>query len=457
MRAGHFWLASFAILPLVGAPLMTDRAFRRFGLACRVVLAGAVGTVVLSWTMTAFALVGVRWGPMTLFVSAAVVFALRFAVHGHPGKAPSPRSLEGQGEGRSSPSRAWGESRGRSVTTVAALAITAISFLAAFAAAAATRSTSPDLLLFWGPKAQQFAAARTIDAEFLSTPFLEYMHIYYPPLVTNVLAFGTMVAGRFPWGAVTLTFPLLLAAIAVGLSGILQTDGPRSAARTTTALAVSAISLIGIHASVAGNAEAFLLFFEMLALAILLTPASRSVAGQLLAGLLLAGAVTSKVEGLPFAVATVALFIAVEYRSARPLARTLLIILGPGIVALGTWFAFGAARNLFRGYRGYGEINAVHWESLPGILSAIGLGLWKTGYALPWLVPLSILLLTGLKVRRALLPVGVAILLAGFVVFTYVTTAGDPALLIGWSAARVFSPLAGLFALAAWCTQSQSQ
>jgi len=68
-------------------------------------------------------------------------------------------------------------------------------------------------------------------------------------------------------------------------------------------------------------------------------------------------------------------------------------------------------------------------------------------------VPLSVLLLTGPRDRRAFLPGGVAILLASFLLFTYLTTAGDPTLLIGWSAARVFSPVAGLLTVAAWCSR----
>lgn len=443
MRAGYLWLASLAIFPLVGAPLVKHPAFRRFGLACRVVLAGGVGVVLVSWTMTVFALAGVRWGPLFVLVSVAVAFALRLALRGDPGNVPSPRTRgEGRGAGRSS------------ITEVAALAITAISILATLAATLSGLSTSPDLLLFWGPKAQQFAAARTIDAAFLSAPFLEYLHVYYPPLVTNVFAFGAMIAGRFPWGAATLTFPLLLAATAVALTGILKTESDAPSAAATAALATSAIALLGIHAMVAGNAEPFLLFFEILAVALLLTPAAASEAGKLVAGLLLAGAATSKVEGLPFVLAAVALFAVIEYGSARPLARTLLLVLGPSVVALSTWFAFGLARNLFRGYRGYGEVGSIRWENLPGILSAVGLALWKAGYALPWLVPLSVLLLTGPRDRRAFLPGGVAILLAGFLLFTYLTTAGDPTLLIGWSAARVFSPVAALLALAAWCSRA---
>ncbi|MDQ5873307.1 MAG: hypothetical protein M3547_13990 [Acidobacteriota bacterium] len=438
MRPGYLWLASFAVFPLVGAPLVKHPAFRGFGLACRIVLAGAVGAVVLSWTMTVFALAGVRWGPPLLLVSVAVAFVLRRLLRGDHGNVPSPRTRgEGRGEGRFS------------LTEALALAITAISILAAFTATVAARSTSLDLLLFWGPKAQQFAAARTIDAAFLSAPFLEYLHVYYPPLVTNVFAFGAMIAGRFPWGAATLTFPLLLAATTIALSGVLRTDTARSAAHSTTALAVTAFSLLGIHASVAGNAEPFLLFFETLALAVLLTPAAKSAAGQLLAGLLFAGAAASKVEGLPFLAAAVLFFFLVEPVARRAVGSTLLRLLGPAALSVGTWLAFGATRKLFYGYQSYGRFSEIHWEHLGSLLSGLGTAFWKAGYALPFLVPLVVFLATRGKTRRALLPLGVAVALAGFFAFTYLHSETDPKVWIGWSAARVFSPLTALFALAA--------
>lgn len=443
MRSGYLWLATFVAYPLVGAPLLKHPAFRRFGFACRVVLAGAVGLVLLSWTMTLFALAGVRWGPPLLLVSVAVAFALRRALRGAPDSVPSPRVRgEGLGEGRPT------------ATTVAALAITATSILAAFAATMSGLATSSDLLLFWGPKAQQFAAARTIDVDFLRTPFLEYMHVYYPPLVTSVFAFGAMIAGRFPWGAATLTFPLLLAATAVGLAGILKTEPDAPSAAATAALTTSALGLLGIHAMVAGNADPFLLFFEVLAVALLLTPVAGSDAGKLAAGLLLAGAAGSKVEGLAFLLATVSVFLLVERARRGSIPKTLLLLAGPTLLTLGSWFGFGAARKLFYGYQGYGKFLDVRWDHLDEVVAGFGSALWKAGYALPFAVPLLVLLLTPGKTRRALLPIGITLALTGFIAFTYLHGETDPNVWIGWSAARVFSPLTALLALAAHCSRA---
>jgi hypothetical protein len=445
MRGGYLWIASFLAYPIVGAPLLKHSAFRAFRFPTRAVLSGGVGMVLVSWTMTLFALVGVRWGPLVLLVAAALAFALRLLLPREDVQAaPSPR-LRGEG---------WGEGRSSRATALLAFLFTFLSLLAALAATLAARSTSPDLILFWGPKAQQFAAARTIDVAFLKAPFLEYVHVYYPPLVTNVFALGAMIAGRFPWGAATLTFPLLLAATAIGIGGILRTEVGAARAAAGSALATSALALVGIHASVAGNAEPFLLFFEILAVALLLTPAAATTGGRLLAGLLLAGAATAKVEGLPFVLAAAVLFVLADRERSRPVARTLLFLLGPTAVALGSWFAFGRINALFRGYRGYGEVLAIRWDQLSEIATAIGSALWKTGYALPWLAPFAVWLLAGAKKGRVFLPIGAAAALLGFLVFTYLTTESDPRLLIGWSAARTLSPASALLALAAFASRT---
>ena len=53
----------------------------------------------------------------------------------------------------------------------------------------------------------------------------------------------------------------------------------------------------------------------------------------------------------------------------------------------------------------------------------------------------------------AALPLGTAAALAGFLVFTYLHLADDPARWISWSAARVFAPIPVLFTLAAACSR----
>ncbi len=83
------------------------------------------------------------------------------------------------------------------------------------------------------------------------------------------------------------------------------------------------------------------------------------------------------------------------------------------------------------------------------LLSSIGQALSSAGWALPFLLPLAVLLATKGRWRLALIPVGTALLLAGFFVFTYLH--GDPnlRLWILWSAGRIFSPVAALLTVAA--------
>jgi hypothetical protein len=216
-----------------------------------------------------------------------------------------------------------------------------------------------------------------------------------------------------------------------------------------SALTVSAIAFLGIEADVAGNAEMTLLLFETLAIALLLSDEAAEASTQLLAGILLAGAAAAKVEGLPFAVTAGTLFFAVRPRGQGAPAATAARLFLPAAAMLATWFAFGATRRIFLGYSGYGRFLDLHPDHLRIVLSAVGRSLAVTGHALPWLVPLACLLLALPLSRLGMLPIGTAAVLTGFFLFTYIHRAEDPSLWISWSAPRIFSPVAMLFALAA--------
>jgi hypothetical protein len=326
----------------------------------------------------------------------------------------------------------------------------------ALAATSAGAASSPDLLFFWGPKAQQFALARSFDTGFMRDAFHQYMHSYYPPLVTNLGAFASMAAGRMSWTGATLTFPLLLAALAIGLPGTLSGWlGPRRSA-AIAALTVAALAYLGTEADIAGNGDMPLLLFEALAAALLLSGSGAEGPAQLLAGLLLSGAAAAKVEGLPFVLSAVALFLLTRPEASRPLWKTAARLLLPTVVALSAWFAFGATRRLFFGYSEYGRFLDLHPDHFPVVVAAIARALWSAGHGLPWLVPLACLLAALPLSRRAWLPLGTAAALTAFFLFTYIHRAEDPSLWISWSAARIFSPVAMLFALAAICTQDPS-
>ncbi len=415
-------------MPLAGWPLLAHPAYRTLSRISRLSLSAAVGAVLVSFWMTAFALVGLLWRiPVIILAAAATAFLLRFLLQTEHVLEPAPKLKPTPVE-------------------ILSILLTSIAVAWALLAAASSAATSVDLLLFWGPKAQAFASARTIDAKFLNEPLLVYLlHASYPPLITNLFAFGAMAAGRFPWGAAALTFPMLLAALALALPAILGLAAPRPIARTCSALIVVALGLAGSVFFAAGNGDPALWLFETLAAAVLIGPAALTRSGQLLAGLLLAGAAGAKVEGLPFAAAVAVLFLLVRRREMR-IGPASLLLFAPTVLALAPWFAFGIVRHLFVGYGGYGRFSEIHWNRLGIVLSAIGDALWSAAFALPFFLPLLALIVFR-KSRLAIIPAGVSVLLSLFFVFTYLHGDPDPREWISWSAGRIFAPLAGLLAI----------
>ena len=439
MRAGYSWLLSLASCPLAGWPLLAHPSYRRLSFPCRLGLSCAAGAVLISGWMTVFALLGIPWQPLVLVLVAVLVsYLLRFLL---PFSEAAVEDV---------PAR---ESR-TSLAEKLALVVIVGSVLIALAAAATASATSPDLLLFWGPKAQAFAAARTVDPAFLGDPFLGYTHPSYPPLVTNLYAFASIVAGRLAWGAATLTFPLAVSVLALALPGLLRRAAPRQIAWGCSALAVSAFGFLGNELDVGGNGDPWLWGFETLAMATLVGDFAARRAGQLLAGLLLAGAVTAKIEGLPFALAAVALFLLLRSKESQPGAAAAFLFL-PSAVSLGAWLTFGATRRIFYGYEQYGRFLDVHWDRLPLVLSEIGNVLWSAGWALPFLLPLAALIAAPRKSRWILLPLGVSAALVAFFVLTYLHGNESPKEWIGWSAGRIFSPIAAFLATASVCRRTR--
>ena len=280
-----------------------------------------------------------------------------------------------------------------------AAAICAASVLVSAASSLSASATSPDLLLFWGSKAQAFASARTIDDVFLGEPFLRFLHTSYPPLVTNAYAFATIVAGRLSWMAAVATFPLLLAALAVALPAVLRTSVSRRDALGATAFITASFALAGHALDMAGNADMALLFFEILAVALLLAPKEDDAPAELMAGLLFAGAAAAKVEGLPFVIAAGGLLM-LRRRPPRRLARTAALTLLPSVLSLGVWFAYGRRYFLFSGYESYGPTFDVHLSRVGIVLGEILRSFWSTGAALPWLLPIVALAVTARRHLR---------------------------------------------------------
>ena len=114
---------------------------------------GGTGPILPSIETRTVALAGWRWGTILVLASAAVAFALRGLIPKESGLAPSDARAERRDEGQA-----------RTLVSIAFILI-AISILAALLATLSARSTSPDLLLFWGPPfavSLPFVAARLL-------------------------------------------------------------------------------------------------------------------------------------------------------------------------------------------------------------------------------------------------------------------------------------------------------
>jgi hypothetical protein len=204
----------------------------------------------------------------------------------------------------------------------------------------------------------------------------------------------------------------------------------------------------------AGNGDPWLWTFEVLAMAILIGPAARTRGGQLLAGLLLAGAVTAKVEGLLVGITVVLLFLILRRKEIKIFSAAAFLAV-PGAVSLGAWFWFEASRRIYHGYEQYGRLLEVRWDRLPLVLSQVSRALWSAGWALPFLLPVAALLLAPGKPARSLgIPLGVSIAVSAFSIFTYLHGSADPSPWIEWSAGRIFSPVFAFLALASLCRRA---
>jgi hypothetical protein len=429
---GFKWLFSLALCTIAGIPLLQHSEYRRFNLIGRALMATAVGAVSLSWAMTVLALLDLRWHALSL-VGAAILVGCCLRLF-----------LRDRSENLTHKSIA----KQLGIIGVIALAF-GIGIVAVVALATrAGQTTSPDLLFFWGPKAQRFARVRTIDASFLADPTLDYIHPDYPPLLTNIYAFATMAAGAFSWWAAAAVFPITLAGIGLAVAAILASGQSRISAVLNAVLMTSALGVIGAQTAVGGAAEMPLLFFEMMAVSLLILEKSETKGIMLVAGLCLAGAAGTKVEGLPF-VAAVGVFLAFALRERAKRVRTLAFLMIPTVVTLGTWFLFGRVNGIFWFYRGYGSIQNLRLAHVPIVAEEMLRSVASVSYGLPFVLPLTALLLASSRRCIAALPIAVSLALIGFLMVTYLSARDDPRQLISWSAGRVLSPVAGLLCLAA--------
>ncbi|HWS71290.1 MAG TPA: hypothetical protein VN605_04220 [Thermoanaerobaculia bacterium] len=298
------------------------------------------------------------------------------------------------------------------------------------------RETCADLLYIWAPKAIRFALVGKVDPFFLGFPHYSLMHADYPPLLTLLFSFATLVAHRFSWWGALLLTPISLLATALAFRAITRDAiGDRLANRY--ALLLAAMLACGFASGmVGGAADPTLLLYELIAVtALTFAPDDRGA--RLLAALCLGAAVFTKVEGALFAFVTVGAFVVCNRRLwLRALAMSI-----PTIVFFGSWFLWARHYGLLDIY-GWGK-NPLHPEVARTVFTGT---LRQAGYEaayLPWIAPL-VLLGFGRNFRRAALPLLVAIGSIGYVLFFYFHSP-DPQWWIASSAMRVLlTPVACL-------------
>ena len=268
-----------------------------------------------------------------------------------------------------------------------------------------TRSTSVDLVYFWGVKAVRFAQERAINVPLLGWLYFSHAVPDYPPLVPVVAAWSALVSGPTPWrGELFFAAFCLIATIPLVLSFLRRRLGD-AGATAVTAFWTAALAISLAFSYSGGNAEAPLLFFETIAGVALLTEKKGDPeVSRFLPALALAGAVLTKVEG---SVGAALLITGVVLRDRlqkreRVLAGAVALLAAP-LAALALWFGFQYASHLQVGYRAHGEFFVLHFEYLGAILRS-GVAYLAAGTSgLAWLFPILVLLLLG-RDRRAALP-----------------------------------------------------
>jgi hypothetical protein len=418
---GILFLAAFVGLPLVGAAPILSRRWKGLSFGGAVASAAAVGAVILCAEMFALTVARVPWTPGLLLAAPAVAIAIVV------------------GRARTVAVRVAGPRADRATPAAVGLLLIAGAALALVAYAAMTaRVTSSDLHLFWAAKGERFGLERRIDADFLGRADHRLMHSDYPPLWPCLYGFGTMLGGRFAWGASLATLPLFLALSVVAVASFARR---RLGSLEAAGLAAAFASLFGFLLSVfmtAGGADPPLLFFETLALCLVVF--ARDEPGAFVfAGIALAGATWLKLEGIAFGWAVIAAAaIAVRPLSLRKLAQ----LAAPPLIAYGTWMAFCRAHDLLDTLASHrflvtGErLRTIAW----GMLRAASM---ESGY-LPWVLVVLLFVL-----RRPGREAAVAVLVAAFVAAFdgafYLAAKGDPTVWITMAGPRTLvTPLMAL-------------
>lgn len=399
---------AYLLLPLAGIAVWRLESVRALALDGRLAIAGAAGAVFMTLVMAVMSSIGLEWSRTRL----TIVLLLAIAAGAWKARLRlAPVSLP----------------RSAAIFAIAVLlAITAYGLLTA-------RETIGDLLFFWGPKGVHFARAGAIDVDYLRDPHHFMQHRDYPPLLPLLYAWSIEIAGGFSWWGAVLSSGLCLAAIVAIVRACARDD-------LAALLTVSVLAWAFASGRVAGGADPVLLLFAAMAVAALLFLRDRR-SQTIIAAIGVAGAAVVKVEGASFVVA-IAVAMLVDR---RPLRQIVAVVL-PGLALLGSWIAFLIHAQLLDTYLGPGAF------SLRYLREALGSTVRHASYNafwIPWIAPLIVIALG--NVRRVRLPLSVAALLFGAMLYVYLKSPTDPSVFwIPSSAQRVLlTPLLMLLLAAA--------
>lgn len=399
-------VAALLLVPLAGIAIWRLDGVRELALDARIAIAGAAGALATGLIMSAMSLLGIPW------TRTRVAIALLAVIVAGLWKLRRTRSMPMRRDPVA-------------LTLMAALfALTAYGLLTA-------RETTGDLMFFWGPKGIHFARLGGIDVDYLRDPHHFLAHRDYPPLLPLLLSWSRIVSREFSWWAALLLSGFCLA----GITAMVRIRDDRSALLTLAILAWAFA-----QARVAGGADPLLLFFEVTAVAAL-TFLRDARAQTIVAAIGVAGAVMTKVEGASFAIAVI-LAMLIDRRPWRQIVKVML----PAAVLLGAWLTFLIRAQLLDTYLGPGTLSFQYVRELAkSLVSYASYDAWW----IPWIAPLGIVALG--SARRARLPLAVAVLTFGVIVYVYLKSPGDPSVFwIPTSAWRVLlTPLAMLLIAAA--------
>ena len=418
---GGLFFGALAALPAFGWGLVPRRASSWMPRPAGLAVAAGLGALAIGVEMLAMSALGIRWTAVRIAAGPLLLTALRLARRGRDAGLGWPRAgLLG------------------SAALAASLAVIAY-------AAFTTRATAADLLLFWGAKAERFAIAGGIDVAFLRDRNHWGVHSDYPPLLSCVWAFASLVAGRFAWGASLGTLPLFSGLLVLAAWGLARLEQDERGAAASAALLGALLCATLPIAATAGNADPVLLFFEGTALLLLVFARERPGATPI-AGALVAAAVLTKFEGGFFAAALVAASL-LTGRERRNRWREAAILAAFPAAALAGWLAFCRSRALFD-FLGHAPRLYVDAGRLAVVVRGLAAGADYGAAWAPWIVAAALLLLA--RPSRGLgLALGAAAFTAAADVLIYLTSPADPTMWVAWSASRLLlTPLTCLFVAA---------